>query len=180
MLDNQYTHVIISCMLPQQLTLPVHPPAKLTPSLSCSCSLLCAPKKVNSHQISSFQPLFAKHPGGGWSAFPPFGINNFQPLFPAPVAIVATGFSKFAFPLASVPCACPDPVGVPLSQPILFVLCFHNDTNCSSRNLFLFTTIRIAPGVYPQSHPQGKEKMTRQIANSSFFNNSATYGDLRT
>src|SRR5712691_5054217 len=59
--------MITSHMLPRQLTPPPHPPAKLTPSLSCSYSLLCAPKKVNSHQINNFQPLFAKHPGVGSS-----------------------------------------------------------------------------------------------------------------
>ena len=58
--------MITSRMLPRQLTLPPHPPAKLTPSLSYSCGLLCAPPKVNSHQISNFQPLFAKHPGWGY------------------------------------------------------------------------------------------------------------------
>ncbi len=65
-LDNRYTYVITSRMLLRQLILPPRPPAKLTPSPSHSCRLLCASKKVNSRQISNFQPLFAKHPGWGY------------------------------------------------------------------------------------------------------------------
>src|SRR5713101_275267 len=82
--------MITSHMLPRQLTPPPHPPAKLTPSLSCSYSLLCAPKKVNSHQIDNFQPLFAKHPGVG--STPPLPrrasllrhMHHVAPLSPLP------------------------------------------------------------------------------------------------
>ena len=52
-------------MLPRRLTLPPHPPAKLTPAPSYSCKLFCAPKKVNPYQISNFQTLFAKYPRWG-------------------------------------------------------------------------------------------------------------------
>jgi len=62
-LDNRYTDTITWSMLPRRLTLPPHPPAKLNPSPSHSYKLLCAPKRVNSLQISNFQTLFAKHPG---------------------------------------------------------------------------------------------------------------------
>ena len=64
-LDNRYTDTITWSMLPRRLTLPPHPPAKLNPSPSHSYKLLCAPKRVNSLQISNFQTLFAKHPGWG-------------------------------------------------------------------------------------------------------------------
>src|SRR6266849_11067811 len=82
--------MITSHMLPRQLTPPPHPPAKLTPSLSCSYSLLCAPKKINSHQIDNFQPLFAKHPGVG--STPPLPrrasllrhMHHVAPLSPLP------------------------------------------------------------------------------------------------
>src|SRR6266478_9068568 len=69
-------------MLPRQLTLPPHPPAKLTPSLSHSCSLLCASKKVNPHQISNFQPLFAKHPGWGYLGVSPLLESTQLPVCP--------------------------------------------------------------------------------------------------
>jgi hypothetical protein len=61
-------------MLPRQLTLPPRPPAKLNPSPSHSCKLSCAPKRVNFHQISNFQTLFAKHPGWGIQR-PPHSIS---------------------------------------------------------------------------------------------------------
>src|ERR1700674_73169 len=68
-LDNRYTDMITSHMLPRQLTLPPHPPAKLNPSLSHSCKLFftllapsfegslegCFSPRVNYHQISNFQ-----------------------------------------------------------------------------------------------------------------------------
>src|SRR6266446_6144121 len=66
MLDNRYTDMITCRVLPRQPILPPGPPVKLTPSLSCSWSLLCAPKKRNSHKINSLQPLFPKHPGWGY------------------------------------------------------------------------------------------------------------------
>ena len=56
-------------MLPRQLTLPPHPPARLTPSPSYSCSLFALPKQ--STPIKSIAcSLFRKTPGwGGTSAF---------------------------------------------------------------------------------------------------------------
>jgi hypothetical protein len=64
-LDNQYTDTITWSMLPRRPTLTPHPPAKLNPSPSHSYKLFCALKGANSHQISNFQTLFAKHPGWG-------------------------------------------------------------------------------------------------------------------
>ena len=90
-LDNLYTDTITYCMLPRQPTPTLHSPAKLNPSLSHSCGLFCAPKKVNSHQISNFQTLFAKHPGWRYIRFklpvPAPGLksrtsSHLQPLWP--------------------------------------------------------------------------------------------------
>jgi hypothetical protein len=53
-------------MLPRQLTLPPHTPAKLTPSPSHSCSLFARFPALPSFRINHLQPLFAKHPGGGY------------------------------------------------------------------------------------------------------------------
>ena len=64
-LDNRYTDMITYLMLPRQLTLPPHPPAKLTPPLSHSCRLFRSSKEVNSHQINSLQPLLQNTRGGG-------------------------------------------------------------------------------------------------------------------
>jgi hypothetical protein len=52
-------------MLARQISLPRPLPVKLTPLRPYSCSLLVAPKKVNSFGIKQIQPLFAKHPGCG-------------------------------------------------------------------------------------------------------------------
>ena len=52
-------------MLARQIILPRPLPTKLTPLRPYSCSLLVAPKKVNSFGIKQIQPLFAKHPGCG-------------------------------------------------------------------------------------------------------------------
>src|SRR5713101_8135120 len=65
-LDNRYTDMITSAMLPRQLTLPPHPPAKLTPSLSYSCSLFALFFALPSFRINHLQPLFTKHPGWGY------------------------------------------------------------------------------------------------------------------
>jgi hypothetical protein len=62
-------------MLPRQLTLPPRLPAKLNPSPSHSCKIFCGPKRVNFHQISNFQTLFAKHPGRG-AQRPPHPISR--------------------------------------------------------------------------------------------------------
>jgi hypothetical protein len=51
-------------MLPRQLTLPPHPPAKLTPSPSYSCSLFALFFALPSFRINYLQPLFAKYRGG--------------------------------------------------------------------------------------------------------------------
>jgi len=64
-LDNRYTHVITSRMLPRQLTLPPHPPAKLNPSLSHSCSLFALFSALPSFRINHLQPLFTKYRGVG-------------------------------------------------------------------------------------------------------------------
>ena len=64
-LDNQYTDTITWSVLPRRLTPTSRPPAKLNPLPSHSCKLFCTLKEVNSHQISNFQTLFAKHPGWG-------------------------------------------------------------------------------------------------------------------
>src|SRR5216683_1851626 len=58
--------MITSRMLPRQLTLPPHPPANLTPSLSYSCSLLARFFALPSFRINHLQPLFTKHPGWGY------------------------------------------------------------------------------------------------------------------
>ena len=58
--------MITSRMLPRQLTLPPHPPAKLTPSLSHSCSLFSLFFAHPSFRIRNLQPLFPKHPGWGY------------------------------------------------------------------------------------------------------------------
>jgi hypothetical protein len=65
-LDNWYTDMITSRMLPRQLTLPPHPPSKLTPSLSHSCSLFAHFFALPSFRINHLRPLFPKHPGGGY------------------------------------------------------------------------------------------------------------------
>jgi hypothetical protein len=59
-------------MLPRQLTLPPHPPAKLNPSPSHSCSLFFTLSLEGAlftalpfFRINHLQPLFAKHPGWG-------------------------------------------------------------------------------------------------------------------
>src|SRR6266851_2524105 len=52
-------------MLPRQLTLPEHLPARLSPLTSYSCSLLPLFFPLPSFRINHLQPLFAKHPGGG-------------------------------------------------------------------------------------------------------------------
>ena len=65
-LDKRYTDTITWSMLPRRLTPTPRPPAKLNPSPSHSYKLFCALKGVNSHQISNFQTLFAKHPGWGY------------------------------------------------------------------------------------------------------------------
>src|SRR4029077_15108338 len=67
-LDNRYTVVITFFMLPRQLTLPPQPHAELTPLLSYSCKLFCAPEKVNSRKISKFRTLPPKPPG--WRVHP--------------------------------------------------------------------------------------------------------------
>jgi hypothetical protein len=97
--------MIIFLMLPRQLTLPRHLPVELTSSLPYSCSLLCAPKKVNSHQISNFQPLFAKHPGGGVHPRHPIllaprhRIRHAAPLSPRP----STSCAYFPSPQGCTP-----------------------------------------------------------------------------
>ena len=84
---------------------------------------------------------FPKTPGVGYTLQKPScGISSLQPLFPravckpvtprltAPSSLALTfRFSYFALRFLSP-------------------LCFHNDTNCFSRNPFVFTTIRIAGG----------------------------------
>ena len=139
-------------MLPRQLILPPHPPAKLTPSLSYSCSLLCASPKVNSHQINSLQPLLQNT--GGVPVHGVVGCTDAQkcpsasPLF----ATLTHSLSRKSFPCHSYANTRDGGVTSPpisasvLATPILFALCFHILTNCFSRNPFLFTTIRIAPG----------------------------------
>src|SRR5258708_7762520 len=53
-------------MLPRQLTLPPHPPAELTPSLSYSCRLFALFSALPPFRINHLQPLFAKRPGWGY------------------------------------------------------------------------------------------------------------------
>src|SRR5712691_3033359 len=65
-LDIRYNDMITFPMLPRQLTLPPHPPAKLTPSPSYSCSLFALFSALPSFRINHLQPLFVKHPGGGY------------------------------------------------------------------------------------------------------------------
>src|SRR5216684_342726 len=140
-------------MLPRQLTLPLHPPAKLNPSPSHSCKLLCAPQKVNSRQISSLQPLFAKHPGWG---YPSEDVRctgaqkcpSVSPLFATLTHSVSRkSFACHSYANTRDGGVTPPPISASvLATPILFALCFHILTNCFSRNPFLFTTIRIAPG----------------------------------
>ena len=80
--------------------------------------------------------LFSKIPGVGYTPpRPPFGISNIQTLFPRLCLQI------------SYPCRLHG--SAPPGNPILFVLCFHNDTNCFSRNRLVFTTIRIARGCTP-------------------------------
>jgi hypothetical protein len=140
--------MIIFLMLPRQLTLPRHLPVELTSSLPYSCSLLCAPKKANSHQISSFQPLFAKHPGGG--------VHPHHPILLAP-AIACT--TRRLYPLGPQPVAHtsrrhrgvlpPSSFVLQVFRPefrFLGVLCFHKLTNPFSRKPFRFTSIQIPWG----------------------------------
>ena len=154
MLDNRYTHVITSRMLPRQLTLPLHPPAKLNPSPSHSCKLLCAPKKVNSRQISNFQPLFAKHPGWG---YPSEDVRcteaqkcpSVSPLFATLTHSVSRkSFACHSYANTRDGGVTPPPISCSvLATPILFARCFHSDTNPFSRKSFLFTSIQIPGGV---------------------------------
>src|ERR1700693_5830794 len=69
MLDNRYTDMITSLMLPRQLTLPSRPPAKLNPSLSHSWSLFALLSALPSFRINHLQPLFTNTRVGGTSAF---------------------------------------------------------------------------------------------------------------
>ncbi len=93
--------MITSLMLPRRPTLPRHPPAKLTPSLSYSCSLLCASPKVNSHQINSLQPLLQNT--GGVPVHGVVGCTDAQkcpsasPLF----ATLTHSLSRKSFPCHS-------------------------------------------------------------------------------
>src|SRR5712664_4751058 len=64
-------------MLPRQLTLPPHPPAKLNPSLSYSCSLFALFSALPSFRINHLQPLFGKHPGWG---YPNASMGHLEPL----------------------------------------------------------------------------------------------------
>src|SRR5229473_1875197 len=145
--------MITSRMLPRQLTLPPHPPTKLTPSLPYSCSVLCTPKNVNSHQISNFQPLSAKHPGWGYPSedvrcTEAQKCRSVSPLFATLTHSVSRkSFACHSYANTRDGVVTPPPISASvLATPILFALCFHILTNCFSRNPFLFTTIRIAPG----------------------------------
>jgi hypothetical protein len=82
---------------------------------------------------------FAKIPGVADTAPKPASrISNLQA--PAPRAVCkSVNDSRSEVLRVSVP-----PCGIPF----WFALCFHNVTNCFSRNLFLFTTIRIARGCH--------------------------------
>src|SRR6266851_9773089 len=106
---------------------------------------------------ASLSSLFARRPlfsitcslfsentrGGGTPTNRSFGINNFQPLFSAPVCKAVTPAFNPAISPRLCAGACPDLVGGAID---LLPLCFHILTNCFSRNPFLFTIIRIAPG----------------------------------
>src|ERR1700730_5033257 len=81
-------------MLPRQPTLLLRPPAQLNPSPSHSCKLFCALKKINSHQISNFRTLFAKHPG--------WGVHPRRSIFFAPAVGCAT---QRLYPLRPQPLA---------------------------------------------------------------------------
>ena len=147
--------MIPSRMLPRQLTLPPHPPAKLTPSLSHSCKLLCAPQKANSLQISNFQTLFAKHPGWGYPSedvrcTEAQKCRSVSPLF----ATLTHSVSRKSFACHSYASTrdggvTPPPISASvLATPILFALCFHSDTNPFSRKSFLFKSIQIPRGCH--------------------------------
>src|SRR5260370_7355716 len=58
--------MITFAMSPRRLTLPSHPPAKLNPSQSHSCSLFALFSALPPFRINHLQPLFAKRPGGGY------------------------------------------------------------------------------------------------------------------
>src|SRR5216684_405217 len=147
--------MITSNILPRQLTPPPRPPAKLTPSLSCSYSLLCAPKKVNAHQINNFQPLFAKHPGWG---YPSEDVRcteaqkcpSVSPLFATLTHSVSRkSFACHSYANTRDGGVTPPPISASgLATPILFALCFHSDTNPFSRKSFLFTSIQILGGCH--------------------------------
>jgi len=128
-------------MLARQIIFSRPLPIKLTPFLPYSCSLFVTPKKVNSFGIKQIQPLFAKHPGcGGTHARLAFRISHPHPLLCADSALSAS----LRYPL---------PAFAPSRHSSLATfrpLCFHNLTNCFSRNPFPFTTIRIAGGVPPK------------------------------
>src|SRR6266849_1708367 len=144
--------MIRSRMLPRQLILPPHPPAKLTPSLSYSCSLLCASPKVNSHQINSLQPLL-QNTGGYLSTALSVALlrkNALQQVLCLPRLRTPCRVSPYLATHTQTPgmgvSRLPPTSASVLATSILFALCFHILTNCVSRNPFLFTTIRIAPG----------------------------------
>jgi len=69
--------MITSRILPRQLTLPLHPPAELTPSLSYFCSLFALFSALPSFRINHLQPLFGKHPGWG---YPNASMGHLEPL----------------------------------------------------------------------------------------------------
>ncbi len=139
--------MIRSRMLPRQLILPPHPPAKLTPSLSYSCSLLCASPKVNSHQINSLQPLLQNT--GGVPVHGVVGCTDAQkcpsvsPLF----ATLTHSMSRKSFACHSYANTqdggvTPPPISASvLATPILFA-------NPFSRKSFLFTSIQILGGCH--------------------------------
>jgi hypothetical protein len=83
---------------------------------------------------------FAKIPGVAYTPLKPASrISNLQTLAP-PAVCKSVNDSRSEVLRVSMP-----PCGIPF----WFALCFHNVTNCFSRNLFLFTTIRIARGCHP-------------------------------
>jgi hypothetical protein len=105
---------------------------------------------------SATQPRLAPPRPNFTTGLSPRKFCNRRPLGP-----VLPGFFPYSLPTTHYP------------LPTFFPLCFHILTNCFSRNSLVFTTIRIAPGVYPNLISTKESKMTQQTLKPSLINNSA-------
>jgi hypothetical protein len=93
--------MITSAMLARQVIVPAPLPIELTPLVRYSCSLLPAPKKVNSFGIKQIQTLFAKHPGWGYLPQVRLGLPRFPYRFLSPFLFITLRNPFPATPLFS-------------------------------------------------------------------------------